>query len=105
MTDQWDGTERRREAASLDRAIAEVRNLRPAIVSLADAFTIKSEVLHKVMVRMAVLFAAFFVAIMITSLFWVKGLNDHMDRGHDRIICTVTLTPEQKAALGTLACQ
>lgn len=107
MTDttDWDGTERRKDSANLDRAIAEVRNLRPAILQLAEAFTIKSEVLHTVLVRIAVLFLVLFIGLMIMSGFWVTGLNHHMDKGHDRIICTLNLTPEQKAALAGLGCR
>lgn len=104
MPEPWDGVERRVVDERFEKSMADVRSLKSGVADLADAVRIKSDTLHRIMMRIAWLFAAMFVALTVISLILVNGLNRHMDRGHGRIICELNLTPEQKAALGDLAC-
>ncbi len=103
----WNGEERRMNPLDrrLDAAVEDVRGLRGAVTDLVEALTIKSETLHKVMVRMTMLFLALFAAQMLSSWFWVTSINNHINNGHQKIVCKIQLTPEQKAALGDLACE
>lgn len=106
MTDpHWDGTERRAVDQRFEKSMADVRSLKIGVADLADAVRIKSDTLHRVMVRMAMLVAALFASLVVMTVVVVNGLNRHMDAGHARIICTINLTPEQKTALGELACK
>lgn len=101
----WDGTERRAVDERFEKAMSDVRSLKSGVTDLADAVRVKSDTLHRIMVRIGLLFVALFVAQMISSLVFVNGINRHMDQGHNRLSCEHNLTAEQRAALGELACK
>jgi hypothetical protein len=103
--DSWDGTERRAVDHRFERAITDVRALKAGVADLADAVRVKSDTLHKVMVRIAVLVGALFVAIVVTNVFFVKGLNDHMDHGHDTLTCLLLIEPPARTAQSLIDCQ
>lgn len=107
MADQWDaeGPERRAVDQRFEKSMADVRALKTGVADLADAVRIKSDTLHRIMVRMGYLFVGLFVALMLMSFMFITMLNRHMDDGHRRIMCHIELTAEQKAALGDLACK
>jgi len=105
MSEPWDGHERRAEDVRFTKAMADVRELKGATADLAEAVKIKTETLHTVLVRLGLMLAVLVVVNVVMSLLFVGALNRHMDRGHTRIACLINITPEQKAALGDLACK
>lgn len=105
MDEQWDGRERRAEDLRFTRAMNDVRELKGATADLAEAVKVKTETLHAVLVRNALLIAALLFFNVILTMLAVAALSRRIDNGHDRIACLQTITPEQKTALGSLACQ
>ena len=105
MAEGWDGTERRAEDARFTKAMSDVRDLKNATSDLAEAVKVKTDTLHQILIRIAQMLAIMLLINIVLSFVFVTGLNRHMDSGHDEILCTLTLTPEQKIALGDLACK
>lgn len=105
MDEPWDGRERRAEDVRFAKAMADVRELKGATSDLAEAVKIKTETLHTVLVRIAFMLIALTLFNVVLTITAVGMLGRRIDHGHDRIVCMQTITPEQKAALGQLACK
>ena len=105
MTESWSGPERRAENLRFDKAIADVRELKGATTDLAEAVKMKTETFHRLLVRVGIMLAALAVLILISNVFFVKGLNGHMDEGRDRVVCLLKVpaelrTPQYQEACG-----
>jgi hypothetical protein len=109
MTDDWDGTERRATDKRFAAAMADVRDLKEGVATLADAVKVRDvEIGHGV--RQVGLMLAVVLAVLVLFSLWLTGrsddrLDDRIAHGHDTLICLLLVSPDQRTAQTLIDCQ